>query len=90
MRYQQKYEMNTAELQSELHQIIDQIKDHHILTAVHKILRTQVISAYSIDGKPLLKSEVDLMLQDSEVDIENGQLINQANLKEEIKTWRNK
>ena len=83
--------MNIAELQAEIHQIIDQIEDDQLLHAVHTILRSQVnILADTKNGKPLTKSELDKMLVDSEIDIQNGLLINQKDLKEEIKTWRKK
>jgi hypothetical protein len=84
-------EMNTSELKLELHQIIDQVKDNRILEAVYTILSSQVnIFAYTADNKPVTKEELDMMLRSSEEDINAGRLINQADIKKEIKTWRRK
>lgn len=83
--------MNTSQLQSELHQIIDQVKDNQILQAIHTILSSQVgIFVHSTDSKPLTKDDFDRMLQESEDDIKAGRLVGQRDLKEKIKTWRDK
>jgi hypothetical protein len=83
--------MNTSELQLELHQIIDQVKDNRILQAVHTILSSQVsVFAHTTDGKPLTKDNFDEMLEAGESDIKAGRFIVQKDLKEKIKTWREK
>lgn len=83
--------MNTSQLQLELHQIIDQVKDNRILQAIHTILSSQVgIFVHTTDGKPLTKDDVDKMLQESEDDINAGRLVSQNDLIEKIKTWREK
>jgi hypothetical protein len=83
--------MNTSELQLELHQIIDQVKDNRILQAVHTILTSQVsVFAHTTDGKPLTKDNFDEMLEAGENDIKAGRFISQKDLKEKIKTWREK
>lgn len=83
--------MDTTELQFELHQIIDRIKDNQILKAVHTILSSQTnTTADTTSGKTLTNSQMDQMLQDSEIEIQNGQVISQKDLKEEIKNWRRK
>ncbi len=81
-------QMNTSELQLELHQIIDQVKDNRILQAIHTILSSQVhIFAHSSEGKPITKNEFDEMLEASEEDIKKDRLLSQNELKEKIKTW---
>lgn len=81
--------MSNSQLQMELHQFIDQVKDTEILNAIHTLLKSQVNSvAYSADGKGLTKYDVDKMLQDSEDDISAGRLIKHQDLKEEISNWR--
>lgn len=83
--------MNTSKLKLELHQIIDQVKDNRILEAVYTILISQVsIFAYPADNKPVTKGELDMMLAASEEDIKAGRLVNQSDIKKEIKTWRKK
>ncbi|HEY8938516.1 MAG TPA: hypothetical protein VIM65_25020 [Cyclobacteriaceae bacterium] len=83
--------MNTSELKSELHQIIDQVKDNRILEAVYTILSSQVsIFAYTSDNKPVTKEQLDTMLNASEEDINAGRLKDQSDIKKEIKTWRKK
>jgi predicted transcriptional regulator len=89
--YTRRKTMNTSELQLELHQIIDQVKDNRILQAVHTILSSQVsIFAHSTDGKTLSKDDFDKMLEAGEADIKAGRLVSQKDLKEKIKTWRGK
>ena len=81
--------MNTTELQLELHQIIDQVKDNRILQAVHTILSSQVgIFAHSSKGEPISKSEFDEMIEVSEDDIKAGRLVSQKDLTEKIKAWK--
>lgn len=83
--------MNTSELKSELHQIIDQVKDNRILEAVYTILSSQVsIFAHTSDNKPVTKEQLDVMLDASEEDINAGRLTDQSDVKKEIKTWRKK
>jgi hypothetical protein len=87
----QRMNMNTSELQMELHQIIDQVQDNRILQAVHTILSSQVsIFAQTTDGRPLSKDGFDEMLEAGEEDIKARRFISQKNLKEKIKTWREK
>ena len=82
--------MKTTELQSELHKIIDQVRDKEILQAVHTLLASQIPSFAFLAGGPLTKEDIDKMLQASEEDIKYGRVIKQRILKEEIKTWRKK
>lgn len=83
--------MDAAELRTELHRIIDQVKDNRILQAIHTMLSSQVsIFAHTSDGNPVTKDELDTMLQVSENDIKYGRLTNHEDLKEEIATWRKK
>ncbi len=83
--------MNTSELKFELHQIIDQVKDNRILEAVYTILSSQVsIFAYTADNRPVTKGELDITLAASEEDIKNGRIMNQSDIKKEIKTWKKK
>jgi hypothetical protein len=83
--------MNTSELKLELHQIIDQVKDSRILEAVYTMLSSQVkIFAHTTDNNPVTKEELDLMLNSSEQDITAGRLIDQNDIKNEIKTLRKK
>jgi uncharacterized lipoprotein YajG len=83
--------MSNSQLQFELHQFIDQVKDTEVLNAIHTLLKSQVnIIARGADGKGLTKYDVDKMLQDSEEDISAGRLIKHQDLKEEISNWRKK
>ncbi len=83
--------MSNSQLQLELHQFIDQVKDTEVLNAIHTLLKSQVnVIARSADGKGLTKYDVDKLLQDSEEDISAGRLIKHQDLKEEISNWRKK
>jgi hypothetical protein len=83
--------MSNSQLQFELHNFIDQVKDTQVLNAIHTLLKSQVnIVAHSADRKGLTKYDVDKMLQDSERDILSGRLIKHQELKEEISNWRKK
>ncbi len=83
--------MSNSQLQLELHQFIDQVKDTEVLNALHTLLKSQVNAiARSADGKGLTKYDVDKLLQDSEEDISAGRLIKHQDLKEEISNWRKK
>ncbi len=83
--------MSNSQLQLELHQFIDRVKDTEVLNAIHTLLKSQVdIVAHSVDGKGLTKYDVDKMLQDSEEDISAARLIKHQDLKEEISNWRKK
>ncbi|MFY8035975.1 MAG: hypothetical protein ACOVMQ_02350 [Cyclobacteriaceae bacterium] len=83
--------MSNSQLQLELHQFIDQVKDTEVLNAIHTLLKSQVnVIARGADGKGLTKYDVDKMLQDSEEDISAGRLIKHQDLKEEISNWRKK
>jgi len=83
--------MNTTELKSRLHKIIDSIEDDEMLKAVYTILSSQsVFENRSTSGKPITKEDMDEMIYASESDIKAGRLTNQANLKKEIQNWRRK
>jgi hypothetical protein len=83
--------MSRAELQSELHKIIDQVQDEEILLAVRTILNSQIAPfGYSHSGEPLSKMDVDKMLQVSEEDIAYNRLVDHKSLKQEVQNWRKK
>ena len=83
--------MNTTELKSRLHKIIDSIEDGEILKAVHTILSSQsAFESRSTSGLPLTKEDMDEMINASESDIKAGRLTGQAELKKELQNWRRK
>ena len=83
--------MNTTELKSRLHKIIDSIEDDELLNAVHTILSSKpIFESRSTSGKPLNKEDMDEMIYASESDIKAGRLSNQTDIKKEIQNWRRK
>lgn len=82
--------MNSTELKSELHRIIENIDDDSILHAVHTLLERTTDAVFSTDGIRLGKKEIDRMMREGEEDISTGRVTGQQQLIEEIKSWRRK
>jgi hypothetical protein len=67
-----------AELKTELHRIIDQVKDNGILQVIHTMPSSHVsILAHTPDGKPMTNDGFNEMLRVPEDDIQYGRLIHQ-------------
>jgi len=82
--------MSTAELQTQLHKVIDQVTDQEILKAVHTLLSSQLnVYAYTTNGKAITKAELDLLLAAAE-EMREGKTTTAYDLKNEIKSWRKK
>lgn len=56
------------------------------LNEVSKILEEPTV-AYTIDGSPLNRREVDELLKKSEEDIENGNFLTQEEVEKQSKEW---
>ncbi|NOX48400.1 MAG: hypothetical protein GXO89_15625 [Chlorobi bacterium] len=58
-----------------------------VLKQIQDILEKEEIVAYSINGKPLTRTEYIKEIKAAEKDIENGNYISHSQLLENIKTW---
>ena len=83
--------MRTIEIRKELHEIIDKINDKRLLGAVHTLLLSSSKTEIPSSKKgSLTKGTMDEMLEASEIDIREGRVTDQQDLKSEIKNWRRK
>jgi hypothetical protein len=58
-----------------------------VVKAVIESYREEEIVAYSVEGKPLTRSEYKAELADAKAEIKNGESISQENLEKEAKDW---
>ncbi|MCF8459186.1 MAG: hypothetical protein K9G46_00540 [Flavobacteriales bacterium] len=64
------------------------VEEESVLMEIKSILDNQVVTAYTIDGKPLSVEEYNASLNDAENDIKAGRTTDSATLKEEVRQWR--
>jgi predicted transcriptional regulator len=77
--------MNTIQLKTDLHRLIDQIEDNRLLQAVHVILAREVPQDHEVDWDSLSEARREA-IQEGLDDIENGRVSSHKEVMQRIKS----
>ncbi|MGP8217770.1 MAG: hypothetical protein ACLQQ4_19550 [Bacteroidia bacterium] len=82
--------MSTAELKTDLYQLIEGINDTTVLKAIHTILKKSIdkdIAGYTSGRKPITKKAFIKRIEKAESEIKRGHYLAIEALKKESESW---
>jgi predicted transcriptional regulator len=77
--------MTTNDLKTDLHRLIDQVQDSHLLQAVHIILAREVAHDREVSWSEL-SPEVKQAIEEGLADIENGHVSSHKDVMDRVKS----
>jgi len=64
------------------------VADEKIVLKLEKLLRAETEKAVKLGLKPLTQMEMDNMMEESETDIQKGDVLSHQSVKQEVLNWR--
>ncbi len=80
--------MNIQAVKIDLVQKLLSVKSELLLKKINFLLDTEVVVAYTVDGKPLTKNQYNKNLAEAEKEIEAGNFISQEELEIKSAKWK--
>ncbi len=63
------------------------LKQESIIKKIDEILESEMIVGYTVEGKPLTKTEYNQRMAIAEQQLRNGEIISQEDLERESENW---
>ena len=82
-----------TEIKNDLHRIIEEVQDEHILQAVYTILRREAeneastVVGYDVQGSPIIRADLRKKVDEAEKRVNSGHFTSQEDLEKEATTW---
>jgi hypothetical protein len=64
------------------------LADEKIVLKFEKLLRSEKNKAAKLSLKPLTQIELDTMIEESEIDIQHGNVLSHNSVKQSVNSWR--